>query len=41
MPAGPDTLKFSAECISYWIMCDGSVAKDKQTMIIHTQSFNF
>lgn len=36
----PDTLELSAECISYWIMCDGSLAKDKETMILHTQSYN-
>lgn len=27
--------------LSYWIMCDGSLQKDKKTMILHTQSFNY
>ena len=27
--------------LAYWIMCDGSLQKDKKTMILHTQSFNY
>lgn len=27
--------------LSYWIMCDGSLQKDKKTMILHTQSFDY
>ena len=26
--------------LAYWIMCDGSLQKDKQTLILHTQSFS-
>lgn len=37
----PDNLQLSAECISYWIMCDGSLAKDCKTMILHSQSYSF
>jgi len=37
----PDNLQLSAECISYWIMCDGSLAKDRKTMILHSQSYSF
>lgn len=25
---------------AYWIMCDGSLQRDKQTLILHTQSFS-
>lgn len=27
--------------LASWIMCDGSLQKDGQTMILHTQGFNF
>lgn len=27
--------------LAYWIMCDGSLQKDKQTVLLHTQSFSF
>ena len=37
----PHNLHLSEECISYWIMYDGSLAKDKQTMILHSQSYSF
>lgn len=26
--------------LAYWIMCDGSLQKDKKTIILHTQGFN-
>lgn len=30
----------SPESLAYWIMCDGSLQKDKRSMIIHTQSYS-
>nr|AWA82140.1 hypothetical protein [Cantharellus cibarius]AWA82172.1 hypothetical protein [Cantharellus cibarius] len=37
----PDNLHLSEECIAYWIMCDGSLDKDKKTMILHSKSYSF
>lgn len=37
----PESLQLSEECISYWIMCDGSLAKDNKTLILHSQSYSF
>lgn len=37
----PESLQLSEECISYWIMCDGSLAKDNKTFILHSQSYSF
>ena len=37
----PDNLILTPESISYWVMCDGSLAKDLKTMILHTQSYTY
>ncbi len=31
----------TAAGFAYWVMCDGSLQKNKKTIILHTQSFTF